>query len=251
MTPGVGRVFPYREISKLMNAVGFVMYVNEKLRLVRIFAVDESRQAKVARCVRGNGVASELVCPRMKQGLRLFDVYSLDLPDDLVFAGRSVENEIGRRCVQRVPYIRQRRFCVLIEVQVYVANFSNVLFCSAAGTAFQRIHSDENIGTGAVLLPEPALKIRIDDCFGRGDALQGLAARAVAQQNRDVIHGLVQGKNVLGRGQPLRFEAPFGAHVSSAFAYITRYAKRSAPSSECLISRRTEITRRPAGPSID
>jgi hypothetical protein len=127
----------------------------------------------------------------MKHGLRLFDVYSFDLPHDLMFPGRRVENKIGRRCVRRVSEIRQRRFCVLVEVQVYVANFFNVVFGPAAGTAFQRIHTDENARTGAILVGKPALKIRAGDCFGRGDALQRLAACAVAQENRYIACRLV------------------------------------------------------------
>jgi hypothetical protein len=64
MAPGIGRVFPDCEISKLMNAVGFVVRLNGKLGLVRIFAVDESRHAKNAGCVRCRGIASELSSKR-------------------------------------------------------------------------------------------------------------------------------------------------------------------------------------------
>jgi hypothetical protein len=83
----------------------------------------------------------------------------------------------------------------------------------------------------AILAGKPALKIRTGSCFGRGYALQDLPARPVSQQHRDVIRGLVQGKNVLERGKPLGFEAPLVTHVWSAFAYITRQSKRSASGS--------------------
>jgi hypothetical protein len=85
----------------------------------------------------------------------------------------------------------------MVEVQVDVTDFLNVVFRPVTGTVFQGIHADENVGACTILVGEPSLKLRAGNCFGGCDALQGLTAHTVAQQNRYVIRGLVQGKNVL------------------------------------------------------
>jgi hypothetical protein len=101
---------------------------------------------------------------------------------------------------ENLEYSRGPLF-IIVEVQVDVSDFLDVVFRSITGAVFQGIHANENVGTCTILICEPALKLWTGNCFGGGDALQRLAARAVAQQNRHVIRGLVQGKNVLGRGK--------------------------------------------------
>src|SRR5437899_12947606 len=92
-----------------------------------VLSVRESRQTKKARDVRGCWIAAILRSQSTQQRFRLARVEALDAPHDLVFSGRSVENEIGRRHVPRRADSLDRSACFLADVPIGVQNLPVLL----------------------------------------------------------------------------------------------------------------------------
>ena len=90
-----GRTFVDRKIAGRVDRITFLARLDDKL--LGEFPVGESRQAQHARRVRCGEIASELIREVVKERLRLILTESTHFPNDLMLAGRRVENEVWRR----------------------------------------------------------------------------------------------------------------------------------------------------------
>ena len=99
-----------------------------------------------------------------------------------------------------------------------MTDFFQTAFGAAARGFLQRIHTYEDIRAGAVALSKPSLEVGVSDSFGTGDALQGLTAVSVTQQNGDVVRGLEERQDVFAGTEWLRRETRFDGHAASTFA---------------------------------
>jgi hypothetical protein len=87
-----GRVFVNREIAERVDCVAFLVRPDDEF--LGAFAVGESWQPQYARRIGGRQVPAEFVCETMKERLRLIPSKSAYFPDDLVFAGRGIEDKV-------------------------------------------------------------------------------------------------------------------------------------------------------------
>ena len=87
--------------------------------------------------------------------------------------------------------------CNSIEIKIDVANIIDVVLGSAVRAVSEGIHSDEDIGPASILSCKPRLKIAFRDCFGRRDALDRLAGRAIAHDDRGSVVGIEEFQHVL------------------------------------------------------
>jgi hypothetical protein len=140
---------------------------------------------------------------RTQQGLRLFKVRAFNLPDHLVFGGRRVEHEVWLRHIRRVAYVSKSRLGIFVQIEIDVPDFPDAVLCPACGAVFERIHANENVRAGAILVAKPSLKVRRSEGLGAGNALERLAAAPVQEKYCDVILGRVQFEEVLRRGEGL------------------------------------------------
>jgi hypothetical protein len=108
---------------------------------------------------------------------------SFDAPHDLVFSGRSIENEIGRRHVTRGADRLKRTACLLVEVQVCVTNLADLFFGPVSRSFSYWIHANENVGSGQILLVKPGLKRRTRDGLGRKNLLHGLLLSSIPDEH--------------------------------------------------------------------
>src|ERR1700722_9089858 len=90
-----GRIFMDRKIAGRVDRITFLASLDDKLR--GEFPVSESRQAQHTRRVRCGEIASELIREVVKESLRLILTESAHFPNDLMLAGRRIENEVWRR----------------------------------------------------------------------------------------------------------------------------------------------------------
>src|SRR5882724_8800248 len=110
----------------MVNDAGFLMHAYDK-RLV-VFSIRESRQTKKPGNVSGCQVAAVLRSQGTQERFRLTCVEPFDAPHDLMFAGRSVENEVRWRHVAGSTDGLKRGTCLLVEVEICVADFTDLFF---------------------------------------------------------------------------------------------------------------------------
>src|SRR6266404_3556579 len=94
VTRRIGRVFVHREVPKLIDVIGLVNGSNKES--VVVLLIYEARHAENAGYVRGRNISTKLRGERSKQRFRLVRCKAVDFPNDLVFVGRSIENNV--RC---------------------------------------------------------------------------------------------------------------------------------------------------------
>src|ERR1700722_16901711 len=90
-----GGIFMNRELAERVDCIALLSRLDDKF--LGKFAIGESWQAKHAGRVRCRQIAAELICEVVKERLRLILTESTHFPNDLMFAGRRVENEVWRR----------------------------------------------------------------------------------------------------------------------------------------------------------
>src|SRR6516225_10977101 len=95
-----GRVFINREVAECVDCIAFLACLYDEF--LRKFAVGESWQAKHTRRVRCREIASELIREAVKQRLGLILTESAHSPNDLVLAGRGIEDIVRRWCFRRI-----------------------------------------------------------------------------------------------------------------------------------------------------
>src|SRR5580704_12654037 len=87
-----GRIFLHLESLSVIEGVGLVMHAHDEGFIV--FSVRESGQTKKPGNIRGCRITAVLRSQRTQQRFRLVPVQAFDAPYDLMFSGRSVEDEI-------------------------------------------------------------------------------------------------------------------------------------------------------------
>ena len=166
------------EIAKMMDGVRLLYRANDKALVV--FAVRKTRQSKYARDVRRRRIAVELYGERTKKDFGLGWIEPFDTPHNLVLFRRSIENEIGNGRVAAGSNRPKRCRCILVEVEIDMANFENAGLGSGKAAGRQWIHPDENVRARPILLMKPILKRRTRDILREKNSLRRLLFAAIA-----------------------------------------------------------------------
>src|SRR5579862_3658525 len=94
VTSGVGRTVLKPEVARLVNLARLLTGFDNEFLL--ILFVGKTGQAQNTGGVGGCRIAAKLIGHRSQHRFGLLPAYAFDFPDDLVFARRSVENEVRR-----------------------------------------------------------------------------------------------------------------------------------------------------------
>src|SRR6185369_13541535 len=173
---------------------------------VAILSVRESRQTQKPGDIRGCRIAAISRGQSPQKGFRLVRVEAFDAPHDLMFSGRSIENEIWRRYVARGADRLKRSTSLLVQVQIGVTYVSDMFFCPVSRPFFNGIHANEDVGSGQILHMKPGLKPSTRDCLCRKDPLQGLLSYSIPDEHCSMVARLVNGEHVFRRRQKSRRE---------------------------------------------
>src|ERR1700676_2718126 len=198
--PGrLGGGFVDVKILRMIDVVSFVMHAHYKGFVV--FPVRKSGQTKEPGDIRGCRIAAVLRGQSTQERFRLARIEAVDAPDDLMFSGGCIENEIRRRNVAGGTDRLKRSAGFLVEVEISVPYLANLFFGPVSRPFSYWIHSDENVGSRLVLLVKPGLKRRTCDCLGWKNSLDRLVLSAIPDQHRDLIAWLVKSEHVFRRRQ--------------------------------------------------
>jgi hypothetical protein len=201
---GLRRIVADGECTPRVDNVALVSRLDDEF--VGEFAVGESGQTENACRIGCRDVSAKLVGQTAEQKLRFVLAESTYIPHNLMPARRSVEDEIGSWNIRRPSNRVERGIAVSVEVEVNVANITDVVLGSAMRIVSEGIHSYEDIGPAGILSREPRLKIAFGDCFGRRDALDRLAGRAITDDNRGSVGGLEELQHVLRSAERSRLK---------------------------------------------
>jgi hypothetical protein len=123
---GFRRIFVEVKVWLMVHGVGFVARSDEECFVV--FLVRESRQPKQPGNIRGGWIPAVLRSQSTQERFRLARIKALDTPDDLMFSGRSVENEVRWWHVARSADGLKRGTGFLVEVEISVAYLADCSF---------------------------------------------------------------------------------------------------------------------------
>jgi hypothetical protein len=87
-----------------------------------------------------------------------------------------------------------------------VAYLADLFFSPISRSISYRIHANEDVGTGLVLLSKPALKRLARYGLSGKNPLHGLVAIAIPDQDRRMVIRLVESEHIFRRGQESRQE---------------------------------------------
>jgi hypothetical protein len=79
-------------------------------------------------------------------------------------------------------------------------NLAYAFLGSGEAVVPQGVHADENVGTGLVLFPEPLLEGLGGNIFSAQDALHGLPASTIEDENGNPVLGAVEREDVPAGG---------------------------------------------------
>src|ERR1700735_112020 len=94
VTSGVGRIVLKKEVARVVNLARLPVGFDDEF--VSILSVGQTGKAQNTGGVGGCRIAAKLIGHRSQHGFSFLLAYAFDFPDDLVFAGGCVENEVRR-----------------------------------------------------------------------------------------------------------------------------------------------------------
>src|SRR5579875_3801169 len=189
-----------------------------------VLLVQEAGDAEHPVTVRAGRVAAK---GESKQFQRLFltlEIEALDAPKDLILTGRRRQNRSRRRHEFRCPKRSEPGIAIGVDVQIKVADGSDVLFRALPAARAEWIGSNVDVGSSMVLIDEPGLVARLQSRLQAHDALCYRAGIFPAQEKRnglfwlkatdeeslgDAVHGSAPGGHAGHSSRRARFPPGF------------------------------------------